>query len=223
MEQANGLDVSHYQGKSIVWPSVSGAGYKFVYIKQSDGAYWRDPYRRDNMAGARGAGLLRGGYHFWRNHNIESQYDNFMYSLDKDLGELPPMVDVEIDGVYWTWLYNFTQKLKVEFGREPVIYSSVRYWKDTRERWKVYPLMVADWTYPLSIPKPWESYTIFQYRVSPVGYVPGIPTKCDLDVFNGTYTELLEWAHLALPDPEPEPVTLESLDKRVTRLEEIIK
>ena len=54
-------------------------------------------------------------------------------------------------------------------------------------------LWVADWgegrTEP-RLPKAWDTWEFWQYRVTDVGEVPGIPRKGLLDVYRGTVEEL---------------------------------
>ena len=93
-----GLDVSYYQD-TIDWPKVRHAGLRFAFIRVSDGTTVDDPMFDKNWAGAKRAGLLRGAYqHFRPDENVRAQADMMIAALMHDGGELPPVIDVEVDG-----------------------------------------------------------------------------------------------------------------------------
>jgi lysozyme len=206
MGYVQGVDVSHWQPE-IVWPELYRAGYRFAFIKATEGDYFTDKTYRRKMDGAKDSGFLRSPYHFWRNQGWVAQYDHFMRTIDKDPGELPPMLDCEIDGMWYDYIYKLAEKLASTLGRWPINYSSVRYWKDKTKRWLKCPLMVADWTGSVQIPLPYQEYAFHQYRVSDKGEVPGVPgARCDLDYFKGDEAELALFAGgITLPEPPVEP------------------
>ena len=62
-----GIDVSSHQhdgGAAIGWAQVAAAGYKFAFIKATEGSYYVNPYYAADAAAARQAGLLVAAYHF---------------------------------------------------------------------------------------------------------------------------------------------------------------
>jgi|SRR5215472_2175909 len=62
-----GIDVSSYQhpgGKNIHWPSVARAGYKFAFIKDTEGSYYVNPYYASDAKSAEAAGLAVASYAF---------------------------------------------------------------------------------------------------------------------------------------------------------------
>src|ERR1700722_5352525 len=64
---ALGVDVADYQhpgGAPIEWSQVAAAGYKFAFIKASEGDYYANPYYASDLANAKAAGLYATGYHF---------------------------------------------------------------------------------------------------------------------------------------------------------------
>ncbi len=64
---ARGIDVSSFQhpgGAGIGWRSVARAGYRFAFIKSTEGTYYVNPYFRTDVARAEAAGLLVAAYHF---------------------------------------------------------------------------------------------------------------------------------------------------------------
>jgi hypothetical protein len=57
---ARGVDVADYQhphGAAIAWPRVAAAGFKFAFIKATEGDYYPNPYYASDLAQAKAAGL----------------------------------------------------------------------------------------------------------------------------------------------------------------------
>jgi lysozyme len=192
-------DVSHYQGY-INWKEYASAR-EFAFIKCTEWIDYHDEYFDSNWLRAKDAGVMRAPYHFWRNVSIDGQLSNLMTNIGDDRGEGAVMVDMEIDQCDYDSLYEFCSQLETRFNRV-VIYSSVRYWKDNNPRWLRFDLYVADWTPPVSIPKPWTTYKFHQQGVSGYGEVPGVSTRCDYGIFNGTHQDLLDYLGLAQLPPE---------------------
>lgn len=225
MATVPGIDVSYWNA-GIDWPKVRAAGQRYVFIKASEGDYYRDTTFDDNWIGAKKAGLLRGAYHFFRaNKDAKKQADyyiDYVRSL-KDDGELPPVLDLEthdnqrkekiIDGAK-IWL----DRVEAAFGKRPIIYSGQYFLQDyfseagggppawTRE----YPLWLAQ--YPNNynegsqpfLPRGWFKWTFWQY--SETGRVNGINAKVDLNVFNGSLEELYKFAG-AIISTQPAPTS----------------
>ena len=64
---ALGVDVADYQhrnGALIDWPQVAAAGYKFAFVKATEGDYYVNPWYAYDLAQAKAAGLYVAGYHF---------------------------------------------------------------------------------------------------------------------------------------------------------------
>src|SRR5258708_39800267 len=62
-----GVDVSsrqHPHGAAIDWAQVAGGGYRFGFVKATEGSYYVNPYYAADAAAARPAGLLVAAYHF---------------------------------------------------------------------------------------------------------------------------------------------------------------
>jgi Glycosyl hydrolases family 25 len=120
-----GIDISHHQG-TINWPTVARSDAGFALVKISEGASFTDPSGRSNLAAARTAGLIPGGYHFLRPGDGAAQCDRFL-SLVGDPGGVLLAVDVETDdiaadpGVVREFLLRFAQRLP---GRRALVYSN---------------------------------------------------------------------------------------------------
>src|ERR1700691_4456305 len=66
-QAARGVDVSSFQhpgGARINWRSVARAGYRFAFIKSTEGTYYVNPYFKADATAAEAAGLLVAAYHF---------------------------------------------------------------------------------------------------------------------------------------------------------------
>jgi lysozyme len=195
-----GIDVSYYQ-ESIQWKKVRHSGVLFAFVRVSDGLSVEDPLFAQNWAGAKHAGLLRGAYqHFRPDESAQAQADLMIAALAADPGELPPVIDVEVDGGKTprqiadrvrTWVARVRDRLRVE----PIIYTGPDFWRDKVGGADLadQPLWVAHYTRTCpTVPPPWETWTFWQHTDS--GQVPGIEGPVDLDVFAGNFSQLEEFA-----------------------------
>jgi len=196
--QTQGIDVSHHQG-TVDWAQVLQAGYRFAYIKATDGITYVDPMFQTNWEGAKAAGLLRGAYHFFEaDDDAQQQAQNFLNAVSLGAGDLPPVLDVEssstssqvstsaiIDGVE-TWLKTVAEAV----GVTPIIYTDCGYWNslDTQQ-FASYPLWIAEYGVSSpTLPTGWTSWTFWQH--SETGQVSGIQTAVDLNLFQGSLRQL---------------------------------
>ena len=79
-------------------------------------------------------------------------------------------------------LRAWLDRVSAAFGVSPMIYTSTWAWGQMtlRPAWASrYPLWVADYSAPVSIPTPWSAWTYHQYTSS--GAVPGIIGSVDLN------------------------------------------
>lgn len=222
MATVPGIDVSYWNA-SIDWPKVSAAGLKFVFVKTSEGERYVDPTFKDNWAGAKAAGVLRGAYHFFRsNADPGRQADCFINALKStgDLGDLPPALDLETnDGQPNQRVISraraWMDRVQSAFNKKPIIYSGQYFLQDHFSEpgggppaWaRDYPLWVAQYPNRYTpgmkpgLPNGWNQWTFWQY--SDKGRVNGIVDKVDLDLFNGTLEELYQFAGVSEPVERP--------------------
>lgn len=93
-----GIDISHHQG-DIDWAQVAADDIAFVYMKATEGGDFKDRAFARNWAGAGGAGLARGAYHFFSLcKSGREQAQNFLSVLPQDSDMLAPVVDLEFTG-----------------------------------------------------------------------------------------------------------------------------
>jgi len=196
-----GVDVSHWQG-SIIWPEVYSAGYRFAFVKASEGVGWVDPNFEANMKGGRNAGLFMGAYHFARpdlGNNPKDEAEYFISVASEYLceGFLRPALDLETGSALGkdalsNWVRIWMETVKNETGIEPIIYVNSYYANNYLDASLAkYDLWIADWTYdPSASPNTgiWETWSFWQY--SDKGSVPGITGNVDLNLFNGNMQRL---------------------------------
>lgn len=198
--RVRGIDVSSYQQR-IDWSGVAQTGdYAFAYIKASEGTSYQDPYFQANWQGAKASGLLRGAYHFFTpNLSGAEQANNYISTVPKEAGALPPMLDLEITGKDRTSMLReikiFLDRLQQYYGVTPLIYTDhERYTDYVQGHFENYPLTIRDVITPVqwSTIKKW---TFWQYGDR--GRVSGIEGYVDLDAFYGQRNQLNAFAHQA--------------------------
>ena len=175
-----GTDVSHWQS-AVDWSDWAGRGYKFTYIKATEGATWVDPMYFTHKANAEGQGLIIGPYHYFR-----AAFDGIIQARNFNTyagmgGKLPPAVDVErrnnlgfSQALFAQRLRDCLLKCEELFQRRPIIYTSKSMWEELvgNVSWAAdYDLWVAHYstasTAPL-LPNGWTNWAVWQYTSSPL-------------------------------------------------------
>jgi len=204
----HGIDVSKWQA-TIDWTKVAAAGVGYVFIRSSYGKTGIDDRFDANWSGARSSGLLRGAYHYFNPaYDGASQAANMLaqFADPNDLGELPIVLDVEErdatipPATYATRVAEFLDAIDAATGHSVMIYSGGSMW-DTYVKSTAFadlPIWVAHYFNDRSTahcpntPDAWAHWTIWQH--SEMGTVDGISGAVDLDVFDGTETDLLAFS-----------------------------
>jgi GH25 family lysozyme M1 (1,4-beta-N-acetylmuramidase) len=143
---ARGVDVADYQhphGAAINWPRVAGAGYKFAFIKATEGDYYANPYYAGDLAQAKAAGLYATGYHF-AVPNVSGGASQADYAVRHgayaaDGRTLPLALDIEYNPYgpecyglsharMVSWVSAFTAEVRRLTGQRPIIYSTADWW-----------------------------------------------------------------------------------------------
>jgi GH25 family lysozyme M1 (1,4-beta-N-acetylmuramidase) len=217
---ALGVDVSSFQhpnGAPIDWPQVAAAGYRFAFIKATEGSYYVNPYFASDAAGAEAAGMLVAAYHF-ANPGYSSGALQADFALDNsgDVGlgadgdSLPFIADLEYDP-YGTecygltprqmvaWIGAFTAEIYRRTGQHPVIYTTADWWDTCTGSstafgadplWEAYYPGNGDPPAPTP-PAGWPTWTYWQYTSS--GSVKGIKgSHTDLSVLNLSALEVAQ-------------------------------
>lgn len=192
-----GVDVSAYQG-AIDWDTLASQNISFAYIKATEGSGMEDKMFKANWSGATQTTLKVGAYHFF---SFESpgatQADNYIKTVPKLKGGLPPAIDLELYGAYTDSppskeyisreLDAMLAKLEAHYGKKPVIYV-------TEECYRMYirggyaqnPIWIRDvFTKPF-LPDG-HRWTFWQYsgRYVLKGYA-GKERFIDMNVFGGS-------------------------------------
>lgn len=186
-----GIDVSFYQ-RDIQWEKLQKI--KFIFIKATEGISIRDSKFQRNWDSSRKAGILRGAYHFYRpSVDAKRQFDLFKSRVQIDSGDLPPVLDVEINfkashlrKEVLTWL----RLAESHYGTVPIIYCThlfnQRYFN--LPEFKKYPRWIANYSVS-DIGQLTQNWSFWQY--SHKGEIEGISGYVDLNIFNGPYDSLL--------------------------------
>ena len=203
-----GVDVSVWQGK-MDWRKTVRAGAWFAFVKASQGLR-TDPRFVENWRASRGV-LLHGAYHFYQpGVNPETQAEAFYHTVEGtgDLGELPPVLDVEREPVSgkvpsWAEVLAFLEKTWGFFGRKPLVYTSpgmaqaitAEHGQPPEELGR-YGLWVAHYGVDKpSVPEPWLGWRFWQYSDQGDGHAFGAESgHIDLNRWNGDLAGLLGFA-----------------------------
>lgn len=205
-----GHDISSHQ-KNVNWSSAKAKGATFVYVKATESTNYRNPYFGQQYNGARSAGIVRGAYHFAL-PNKSSGATQAAYFVahggawKADGWTLPPALDIEYNpydrkhGCYSLskarmvgWIQAFSNEVKRETGRRPVIYTTAHWWNACTGSSRVFAANHALWIARHdsadagSLPAGWSYWTFWQYDNS--GSLPG-----DQNLFNGSLSRLKKFA-----------------------------
>jgi GH25 family lysozyme M1 (1,4-beta-N-acetylmuramidase) len=200
---ALGVDVADYQhrnGALIDWPQVAAAGYKFAFVKATEGDYYVNPYYAYDVAQAKEAGLYVAGYHF-AIPNVSSGASQADYAL-RNGGyspggrSMPLALDIEYNpygpecygltpAEMVSWVSSFTAEARRLTGQLPIIYTTADWWNTCTGDSAAFgadQLWVAafgDDSPPM--PAGWNDWTFWQYTSR--GSVPGITGPVDVSYF----------------------------------------
>ena len=214
----DGLDVSHWQG-DIGWTQVANAGYVFTFAKGTEGVGWTDSKFHVNMNEGNDAGIYMGIYHFARPDigNSGAAEANYFLSVAGDYlksGYLRPVLDLEVGyslgkTALSKWVVEWMETVENRTGIAPLLYTNpnfINYYLN--ESVTEYDLWVAHWfcfpepSYNMPNTGMWRDWAFWQYYgpggcgPNP-GYVPGISTNIDLNIFNGVEAGLQEYDALS--------------------------
>lgn len=196
--EVHGIDISHYQG-NIDWKQLAQTHsgefpIRFIFMKATEGGDHSDDMFLQHFDSARKYNFIRGAYHFFRPHtDAHKQADFFIRNVKLTTGDLPPVLDVEDRGkrskeelqqAVKAWL----EQVESHYGVKPILYTSYKF----RMRYLDNPAFDA---YPYWIAHYYVDSVRYEgrwhfWQHTDVGTVPGVEKKVDLDVFNGTLSQL---------------------------------
>ena len=192
-----GIDVSTHQ-KLIDWEQVAAAGVDFAIVRigyrgSSRGELYEDETFRENLRGAKEAGLLVGGYFFSQAITVQEAWDEAVYVcelLDGTALDLPVFYDWEqvsedsrtgdIREIPMTQCAQaFCERIEQD-GYEAGVYFNQTYGNHylDLEHLQDYTLWLAEYN---EIPSYRYHFDLVQYTDS--GSIPGIETDVDLDLW----------------------------------------
>ena len=200
---ARAVDVASHQhphGAAINWGQVARAGYRFAFIKATEGNYYANPYYGSDVAQAKAAGLAVTGYHF-AVPNVSSGASQADYAVlharyAADGRTMPLALDIEYNPYGGTcygltaarmiaWISAFSAEVLRRIGQPPIIYTTADWWRTCTGGSTAFgsnPLWVAGSRggNPL-MPAGWGNSTFWQYTSQ--GTVPGITGAVDVSYF----------------------------------------
>lgn len=189
----HGLDVSAHQG-IIHWPAVKAMKVNdiqmgFCFIKATEGLEDTDKRFRDNWEQARGAGMIRGAYHFFlATKSGKKQALQYLKQVQLRKGDLPPVVDVEHlykvkPALMRQRLQEWLDLVESYYQVKPIIYTYADFYQRyLGDAFNEYPLWVAHYSEPKK-PRVQRKWSFWQH--SEMGTLNGIRTRVDCNVFNG--------------------------------------
>lgn len=207
-----GIDVSRWQcggdhaDGPINWAAVASTGYRFAFVKATEGVTITDPFLNVLVPGARSAGLLAGVYHIcWPADNTAAAEAAYFLQVAGQYitsGFLVPALDIEpkynIHGTAMVqWIDQWAAIVRGATGANPVIYCSSSVAADLFKADPTisgrYRLWIAAYT---AAAQPniggWDSWAFWQYADN--GSVPGVEGhSVDLNWFNGNEQSLAQY------------------------------
>jgi lysozyme len=200
----HGIDVSKYQG-DIDWPRVRTSGTAFAFVKATEGGDHLDDRFAENWSGAARAGVPRGAYHyFYFCRPAAEQAAWFITHVPRDIGALPPVLDVEWNhrsrtcplrpeaGAVRAEMRVFLQAVGRHYGKRPIIYTTVDFYQDNA-LWQIrdYEFWLRSVAGHPSAVYPNQDWRFWQYTGT--GLVPGIAGEADINVFAGSLPQWQAW------------------------------
>ena len=189
-----GLDVSQYQGE-INWDELLLTKHplRYVFIRSTMGSNGVDDCYPKNWSEAKRVGLKRGAYHFYRPfQNSTEQAQNFIRQVELEVGDLPPVLDVERTSPFGQdnlreGVRNWLRIIEKHYGVKPIVYTGRHFYeKHLKGSIDAYPLWVASYGEHHKVEHlPWRFYQ-FSEKMT----VHGIQTNVDGNFFKGSLTNL---------------------------------
>ena len=191
-----GIDVSSYQVNTS-WPDVQKTGTSFAFIKATEGVSYTNIDFSKDWQQSKASGVVRSAYHFFvPTEDATQQANHFLKTMGTMAADdMPPMLDWETPpgnsaqtsiarGKLWL------QLVQNATGRIPIIYTSAGIWNALGNPigFETFPLFVVDIINKCpKLPPTWKNWTFWQFTV---GTLKGVNGSVDMDVFNGTTSQL---------------------------------
>lgn len=167
----------------------------FAVIKSTEGADWVAETFERNFTEAKRCGIVRGAYHFLRLSDIDGQIRNFIEHTVLEPGDLPPVLDMELDKrvmaknskLACEYAHKWLDAMEEHYGVKPILYTYDSYYNDylKGKGFDEYDFFIARYNQETQPRVP--HLEIWQFTED--GHSGGIKTKVDLDRFMGDYRE----------------------------------
>lgn len=192
--EVHGIDVSHYQSR-VNWDTIAQQNIDFAFVKATEGESHADSLFCNNWYGIKRVGMKRGAYHFFRPRtSVLKQAQNFMDNVQLELGDLPPVLDIEVaDGASKELIVEsvkiWLEIIEHHYRIKPIIYTNLNFYnRYIADDFQNYPIWIARYNTKkphLANGKDWQ---FWQYGDR--GELKGIDGFVDFNVFRGSLLEL---------------------------------
>lgn len=199
-----GVDVSSYQ-LDIDWKGLENEGFKFAFIKATEGSSHVDERFEYNWEEAGKTDMKIGAYHFLSyDTDGKSQANNFIETVNKKWGMLPPIIDVELYGKYIESppdknrvikiLDKVIEELEDYYGKKPIIYTNTHIYQEyIAGEYDEHIIWISAHDIPEKLDDGRE-WTFCQYTFHGVSEnVAGGKKHVDMNVFNGNSWEFRKY------------------------------
>ena len=198
--KVRGIDVSHYQA-DIDWQQLrqaqlQGAPLSFIFVKATEGTDIIDENFNQNFYNARKNNIVRGAYHFFSTRTpARNQARFFCKIVQLEDEDLPPVLDVEHIGDMTpeklrSEVHAWMDIVERHYGVTPILYTSYKFktsYLNTRD-FDRYPYWIAHYYVDSLIYK--GAWSFWQH--TDAGRIDGIRGYVDVNVFNGSYDDLVK-------------------------------
>jgi lysozyme len=206
------IDISHWQDFPD-FEKVRAAGVIACIMKATEGTSSVDPNRAKNFIAANDAGISCCTYHWLKPGNAKEQMQFYIETIDPSPGERM-IIDYEEDGCTLDDLHEAVTALLDDPRNLQVTVYSGHLLKEqlgndydallaeNTDLWLAQYSDESDISWPSGT---YDIWTLWQYSES--GEIDGIyGTEVDLNKFNGTDTNLVNWiSPAAIVPPQPSP------------------
>ena len=194
----HGIDISYHSG-TVDWPTVKAQGFRFAFLKATEGDDLKDSTFASHWRQVKQAGLLRGAYHFYvTEDDPDTQAAFFMRNVTLEPGDLAPVVDIELIGHHTPKdslaqrFQRFLSVIESHYGVKPIIYTTAKFWDEHFPgQFGDYPLWVAEYDVDVPrIPNGWDAWHLWQWQGDTL--ITGIEKGADITRINRDELELTD-------------------------------
>ncbi len=208
----------------VNFPEMKAAGVSAVYFRASDSTFpdTTFPTFRADCEGVLPWGAYGTIYPPSAGHSIKQQAQAFILAAGQNLGQLPLVLDWEVDGVTWQMADEYIATLEAAYpGAKILIYTRAEYLRHAMigctklARFQKIGIWEAQYQTPAPSPLPVGfTMVMWQFTATADASKYGVKEAKELDL-SYLYIPLADFITGA-PTPTPQPLTLE---QRVTALE----